>query len=141
MYFRELQKQRPGLAHYPLLNVQIGEFFQRSNLFRGQLGDAFIDGDGFGKEPVAHEDLRETFKVVDGLEGLALTNVQLADGHQSDLVARLVLQDLLVFADRLRNFALIQELLCGFNEFAFVIGHAKTGTWKAATAMRTSLPW
>src|SRR4029077_18690072 len=77
---------------------------------------------------VTHENLGEAFEVVDGLEGFALADVQLADGHQRDLVARLELQDLLILCDGLYNFALVQQLLCGFDVFALVISHARTRT-------------
>ena len=56
-----------------------------------EFGDALIDGDCFGEEAVADENLGEALEVVDGLESLALADVKLADGHQSDLVAGLVL--------------------------------------------------
>src|SRR5438105_8017798 len=38
--------------------------------------------------------------------------------YQSDLVARLVLENVLVFGDGLGDFALVQQLLCGFDVFA-----------------------
>src|SRR5258707_8279129 len=59
------------------------------------------------------------------LKRLALPDVQLPDGHQGDLVFGLVLQDLLIFRNGLRDLALIQELLCGFDVFAFAIGHSR----------------
>ena len=71
---------------------------------------------------------RKAFEIVDGLECLALADVQLAYGHQRDLVAGLVLQNILVFAYGLGDFALVQQLLCGLNVFALVISHARTGT-------------
>ena len=126
--FRQLQKERPGLAHYPLLNVQVGKLFEGSNFFRSQLGDALVDRDCFGKETVANENLRKALEVVDGLERFSLADIELTDGHERDLIARLVLQNILVFGDGLGDFALVQQLLCGLYVFAFVISHARTGT-------------
>ena len=129
--FGELQEQRPRLAHHPLLDVQIGQFLERANLFGREFGDALVNGDGFGQETVADEELRQALEIVDGLKGLALADVQLADGHQGDLIARLVLQNLLVFGDGLGDLALVEELLRGFDEFAFVIGHSGTQTMRS----------
>src|SRR5207245_1417638 len=47
-------------------------------------------------------------------------------GHQRDLVARLVLQDRLVFADGLRDFPLVERPLRGFDVFGLVISHRLT---------------
>src|SRR5438876_1176616 len=108
--------------------MTIGELFERANLLRSEFGDAFVNRNRFSQETVAHEDLRKAFEIVDGLECLALADVQLAYGHQRDLVAGLVLQNILVFAYGLGDFALVQQLLCGLNVFALVISHARTGT-------------
>src|SRR5690242_2709818 len=128
MNFFQLQEQRPRLAHPALLHVQIRQLFQWTNLFRRQFGDALVNCDGFGEEPVADKNLREALEIVDGLEGLALPDVQLADGHQRDLVARLVLQNVLVFGDSLGDLALVQQLLRGFDVFAFVVSHSRKET-------------
>src|SRR5260221_4188861 len=125
MDFRELQKQRAGLAHHALLHVQISEFLERANLLGSEFGDALVNGNRLGQETVADEDLREALKIINGLKRLALPDVQLPNGHQGDLVFRLVLQDLLIFRDGLRDLALIEELLCGFDVFAFAIGHSR----------------
>ena len=66
--FRRAEKERAGLAHHALLHVKIGKFFERANFFRGQLGDAFVYGDGLGEETVADKNLREAFEIIDGLE-------------------------------------------------------------------------
>src|SRR5262249_40272963 len=113
-------------AHYALLDVQVSQTFQRLDLFGCELGDALVNGYGFGEEAVTDKNLSQALEVFDGLEGFALANVELTNGHQRDLVLGLVLQDVLVFVDGLRNFALIQQLLRGFDVFAFVIGHAST---------------
>src|SRR6267154_2642669 len=128
MDFCELQEERPGFAHDALLDVEVGEFFERTNLFGSEFGDALVNGDGLGQETVAYEDLRQTLKIIDGLKSFALADVELADGHQGDLVFGLVLEDLLVFRDGLRDLALVQELLRGFDVFAFAIGHSLTQT-------------
>src|SRR5213080_4101964 len=125
MNFSQLQEKRPGLAHYALLNVEVGEFFERPNLFRSQFGDALVNGDRFGKETIPDENLGQALKVIDGLESLALADIELADGHQGDLVAGLVFENILVFGDGLGDFALVQQLLCGFDVFAFVISHSR----------------
>ena len=137
--FGQLQEQRPRLAHHTLLDVQVSKFLERTNLFGGQLGDALVNRDRFGEEPVADEQLRQPFEVIDGLEGFALANIQLADGHQGDLIARLVLQDLLVFGDGLGDLALVQKFLCGFDKLAFVIGHSRKGTASPTKAIRDFL--
>ncbi len=125
---RQLEEQRPGFAHHALLHVEVGQLFEGTNLFGSELGDAFVNSDSFCEEAVTDKNLREAFEVVDGLKGLALADVQLADGHQGDLIARLVLQNILVFRYGLGDLALVQQLLCGFDIFALVIGHARTGT-------------
>src|SRR5713101_1189829 len=125
---RQLEEEGPGLAHYTLLNVEVGKFFERTDFFRGELGDTLVNRDCFGQETVAHENLSKAFEIVDGLERLALADIQLADGHQRDLIARLVLQNILVFGYGLGDFALVQQLLCGFDVLALVIGHARTET-------------
>ena len=107
-----------------MLNVQVGQFLQRPDFFWRELGNSLVDRNRFGKETVADEELRETFEIVDGLNGFALADVQLADGHQGDLVAGLILQDLLIFGDGLRHLPLVQQFLCGFDVLTFVIGHA-----------------
>src|SRR5580704_13113491 len=81
MDFRELQEERAGLAHDPLLDVKVGQLFEGANLFRGQFGDAFVNGDGFGEKTVADKDLCEALEVIDGLKSFALADVELADGH------------------------------------------------------------
>ena len=125
--FGELQEERSRLAHDPLLHVQVSQLFERTNFFGGEFRDALVNGDGLRQETIADEQLREPLEVIDGLERLALADVQLSDGHQGNLIPRLVLQDLLIFGDGLRHLALIQQLLCGFNEFALVVGHALMG--------------
>ncbi len=139
MDFRELQEQWPGLAHHALLHIQVSEFLERANLFRGQLGDALVDRNSLGQETVAHEYLRKALKIIDCLKGFALPDVQLPNGHQRDLVFGLVLQNLLIFRDGLRNFALVQELLCGFDVFAFAIGHSLTQTQRRPRLLERSV--
>ncbi len=126
--FRQLEEKWPGLAHYPLLNVEVGKLFEGANFLGSELGDALVDRYRFCQESIAHEYLGKAFEVVDGLKRLALADIQLADGHQRDLVARLVLQNILVFGNGLGYFTLVQQLLCGFDVLALVIGHARTGT-------------
>src|SRR6266481_2459085 len=123
--FRKLKEQRPGFAHHALLHVQIRKLLKRADFFRREFRNSLVNRDRFGQESVADEELRQPFEIFDGLKSLALADVQLADGHQRDLVARLVLQDLLILRDCLRYFALIQQLLRGFDVFALVISHAK----------------
>src|ERR1700746_303038 len=125
MNFSQLQEKRPGLAHYALLTVEFAEFFERPNLFRSQFGDALVNGDRFGKETIPDENLGQALKVIDGLESLALADIELADGHQGDLVAGLVFENILVFGDGLRDLALVQQFLCGFDVFAFVVSHSR----------------
>src|SRR5580658_2750585 len=128
MDFRKLQKERAGFAHNPLLDVEVGQLFEGANLFRGQFGDAFVNGDGFGEKTVSHKNLSETLEIIDGLKSFTLPDVQLADSHESDLIARLKLENLLVFGDGLRDLALIQQLLRGFDKFALGIGHTRSQT-------------
>ena len=123
-----MQEQRPGFAHYALLDIEVGKLFKRPNFFGSELGDAFVDRDCFCQETVANENLRKALEIVDGLKGFPLPDIELADGHECDLIARLVLQNILVFGDGLGDFALVQQLLCSLDVFAFVIGHARTET-------------
>ena len=128
MNFRKLQEQRPRLAHHALLDVQIRQLFERPNLVRRQFGDALVNSDGLGQEPIGDKNLGEALEVVDGLKRFALANIELADGHQSDLVFGFVLENVLVFADGLGDFALVQQLLRSFDVLAFAIGHARSRT-------------
>jgi len=107
-----------------LLDVQIRQLFERPNLVRRQFGDALVNSDGLGQEPIGDKNLGEALEVVDGLKRFALANIELADGHQSDLVFGFVLENVLVFADGLGDFALVQQLLRSFDVLAFAIGHA-----------------
>ena len=135
----ELHEQRPRLAHHPLLDIQVGKFLERAYLFGSQLGNAFINRDGFGQEPVADKQLRQTFEVIDGLKRFALTDIQLADGHQGDLIARFVLQNLLVFRYGLGDFALVEKFLSGFDKLAFVIGHSRAQTISRPHLLQSAL--
>ena len=122
--FRQLQKQRARFTHDALLHIEIGQPFQGLDFFRCQLGDALINRDGLGQKSVANEDLRQPLEIFDGLKRLTLANVQFADGHQGDLILRLVFQDVLILRDGLGDLALVQQFLRGFDVFALVIGHA-----------------
>jgi len=124
--FRELQEQRPRLAHHSLLHIEVGQPLQRFDFLRSQLGDALVNRNGLGQKTVSHKNLCQPLKILDSLKSFALANVQLADGHQRDLILRLVFQNVLVFGNGLRNLALVQQLLRGFDVFALVIGHAST---------------
>src|SRR6267143_1676566 len=124
----QLQKQGPRFAHDPLLHVEVGKLLERADLFGSKLCDALVNCDGLGEKTISDKNLRKAFEIIDSLKGFALTDVQLADGHKGDLIARLVLQYLLVFGDGLGHFALVQQLLCSFDVFALVKGHARTGT-------------
>ena len=62
-------------------------------------------------------------KYSSALKRFALANVQVADGHQRDLIFGFVLQDVLVFGDGLREFSLMEILLRRVDVFALVIGH------------------
>src|SRR5439155_12988561 len=101
MNFCELEEQWARFAHYALLHVQVSQPLERFDFFRRQLRDALVNSDGLRQETVADKDLRQTFKIFDGPEGFSLANVQLADGHQRDLILRLVLQNMLVFRNGL----------------------------------------
>ncbi|GAC1630404.1 MAG: hypothetical protein NVS9B14_01000 [Candidatus Acidiferrum sp.] len=46
---------------------------------------------------------------------------------------------MLVFGDGLRDFALVQKLLRGFDEFTFVIGHAYESKWSRNDSLRDFL--
>src|SRR5215468_10213171 len=124
MDFRELEEERPRFAHHTLLDVKICEALKRANLFGRKFRDALINSDCFCEKTVANEDLREAFEIIDCLESFALANIEFADSHQGDLILGFILEDLLVFGDGLRDFALIEELLRGFDVFALVIAHA-----------------
>ncbi|HEX3817930.1 MAG TPA: hypothetical protein VHW03_06560 [Chthoniobacterales bacterium] len=138
--FGQLQEQRPGLAHYALLDVEVSKFLERANLFGSKFCNAFVNGDRFGEESVANENLREALEIVDGLKGFALADVQLADGHQRDLIARLVLQNLLIFRNGLGDLALVEEFLSGFDVFAFVIGHSSSDNSPSAPVAGDAFP-
>ncbi len=128
MNFSKLQEQGPGFTHHALLNIEVGKLFERPDFLGRQLGDPFVNGDGLREKTISDKNLRKAFEIIDSLKGFALADVQLANGHERDLIARLVLQDLLVFGDGLGHLALVQQLLCGFDVFALVKGHARTGT-------------
>ena len=107
MNFRELKEQRARFAHYALLHVQVSQPLERFDFLWRQLRDALVNRDGLRQESVADKDLRQTFKIFDCPEGFTLANVKLADGHQRDLILRLVLQNVLVFRNGLGDLALV----------------------------------
>src|SRR5207245_10836125 len=111
MKFGQLEKKRPSFAHHHLLNVEVGELFERTYFCGSELGDALIYCNGFGKEPIADENLRQALKIIDGLKGFTLAYIELADSHQSDLVARLEDQNILVLVDGTDDVALVTTLL------------------------------
>src|SRR5207245_16296 len=78
--FRQLQEQRPGLAHHALLHVQIGKLLEWTHFLWREFRDSLVNRDRFGQESVADEELRQPLKIFDGLKGFALADVQLADG-------------------------------------------------------------
>jgi hypothetical protein len=121
----QLQVEWPGLAHHALLDIEFGKTFEGTRLFRRELPDFFVDGDGFGEEAVLGVKLGEALEVFEGFECFALTHVEIADGHQGDLIARLVAQDLLIFLDGLGNLALIQVFLRGIERLGFVEAHQR----------------
>src|ERR1051325_2981553 len=139
MNFRELEEERPRLAHHTLLNVKIGKAFEGTNFLGSELGDALVNGDGLGEKTVADKDLREAFEIVDGLKGFALANVEFADGHQGDLILGLVLEDMLIFGDGLRDFALVEKLLRGFDVFALVVSHSCVSKESRSDSLRDFL--
>ena len=55
LHFGELQKQGPRLAQHALLNVKFRQAFQRTAFLGSELGDFFVDGDGFGRESVVQK--------------------------------------------------------------------------------------
>src|SRR5215467_11898140 len=125
MNLGQLQEKGPSLAHHTLLDVEVGKLLERADFFRSEFGDALVNGDGFGKKPITDKNLGQALEIIDGLEGLALADVQLTDGHQGDLVAGLVFENILVFGDGLGDLALVQQLLCGLDVFAFVVSHSR----------------
>src|SRR5438876_1176614 len=103
------------------LYIRQGETFQAIDYFE-RLAQIFV-GDGFLTKAIA------VYKRIAKLAPEEIRPLEkLAYGHQRDLVAGLVLQNILVFAYGLGDFALVQQLLCGLNVFALVISHARTGT-------------
>src|SRR5262249_29156147 len=137
--FRELQKERARLAHYALLNVEVREAFERANFFRGEFGDAFVNGNCFGEKTVADKNLCESLEIIYGLKRFALANIEFADGHERDLILGLVLEDLLILRNRLRNLALVEKLLSGLDVFALVIGHAYVPKRSGTNSLRDFL--
>ena len=123
--FGDLQEQRPRLAQHALLDVQVGQALERLEFVRCELGDLFVDRDGFAVETVVQVDLREPLEILDGLRHVALAREQIADGHQRGLIFRVVPKDLLIFADRLSDLALVEELQRVFERFAFVERHER----------------
>ena len=123
MNFGNLQEKRPRLAEHALLNVEIGEAFERGKLRRRELGNLFVNRDGLTVESVVEIDLREALEIFDGLGHVALAGEQIANGHQGGLIFRVVTQDLLVLADGLGDLALVEEFQRAFERFIFVKGH------------------
>ncbi len=121
--FGDLQEKRTRLAQHSLLNVEIGEAFERRKFIRRQLGNFLVDRDGFAVEAVVEIDLREALEVFDGVRHIALAGIEVADRHQCGLILRVVAENLLILGDGLRDFALIEELQRVFERFAFVERH------------------
>ena len=121
--FRDLQEERPRLAQHSLLHVEVRQPLKRGQFVGGELGNLLVDGDGLAVEAVAQIDLREPLEVFDGLRHVSLTGEEIAHGHQSGLVFRIVAENLLIFGDGLGNLALVEILQRVFERFAFVKGH------------------
>jgi len=60
----QLQEERSRLRHDALLHVEVSQFFERANFFRGEFGDALVNGDGLGEKPIADEQLCEALEVI-----------------------------------------------------------------------------
>ncbi len=97
MQVGQLQINGPGLAEDSLLDVKLGELFDRAGLFRGQFCNFFVNCNGLGNEAIREIKLCEAFKVFQSLESFTLADVQVAEGHQRSLILRLLLEDLHVF--------------------------------------------
>jgi len=102
------------------LNVQIGKLLEWTHFLWREFRDSLVNRDRFGQESVADEELRQPLKVFDGLKGFRPGGCRARRWSSADLVARLVLQNLLILRDGLRHFALVQQLLRGFDVFALV---------------------
>jgi len=57
------------------------------------------------------------------LKSFTLSDEQVAQGHECDLVFRFIFQDLLVFGDGLRKFPLLEILLRRVEVLGLVISH------------------
>ena len=121
--FGNLQEQGTRFAEHSLLHVEVGEAFKRRKFIRRQLGNFFVDRDGFAVEAVVEIDLSEALEVFNGVRHIALAGIEVANRHQCGLVLRVVAQNLLILGDGLRDFALIEELQRVFERFAFVERH------------------
>ena len=123
MRLRDLQEERPRFAQHALLNVKVGQPLERRQLGGRQLGNFLVDRDRFAVEAVAEVDLRQPLEVFDGLRHVALAREEIAYRHQRGLVFRVVTEDLLVFADSLSDFALVEKFQCALERFALIEGH------------------
>ena len=121
--FGNLQEKRTRFAEHSLLDVEVGEAFERRQFIRRQLGNFFVDRDGFAVEAVVEIHLREALEVLDSVRHIALAGIEVADRHQCGLILRVVAENLLILSDGLRDFALIEELQRVFERFAFVERH------------------
>ncbi len=139
MTFRQLQKYRPRFTQYALLDVKFRQPFQRLHFLWRQLRNFFVNGDGLGQKSIANKYLREARKVIDRLKSFALTHIQIAHGHQRHLIAGLVLQNLLIFRDRLRHAILPQMFLRGFNVFNFAVCHYRLRSIRLVDASNFSI--
>src|SRR5690349_2240696 len=77
MNLSKLQEKGGRLAHDPLLNIKVGQFFEGADLFGSKFGDALVDSDGLGEKTVANKNLGETLEIIDGLKGLPLADIEL----------------------------------------------------------------
>ena len=123
MYVRQVQVNGARLAQHPLLHVKLRQPLHRPGLLGSQFGYLFIDRDRFRYKAVRQKQFCQPLEIFQRLERFPLANVEVANGHQRDLVSRLVLQDILIFGNGLRHLILVEILLRALDMSAFVIGH------------------
>ena len=108
-----------GIVEQTLLGVKLGQLqhaFQRGF----QFADFLIDGDGLDRETLAGIGIADILEAICGFVVLAEADVEIAHGVGDRKVFRVVLEDLLVFGDRVLQLALLDILLRSAEELLFV---------------------
>ena len=120
---RDLQILRAGFDVEPLLLVEHRKVLRHARRLRIQAQSFLVDGDGFERESLFAVMFGDAQETPDRLLRLAEARVEVAERVERGEILRLVLDDLAVLLDGLRNLVLRQTLLSRVDSLGFIESH------------------